>query len=65
MVIQTLNRNTQLAQDAIRLLARNLVADRNCDCESALATALITDPSAIPAETKKKLGPLIQKYIGK
>lgn len=63
MVIQTLNKNTSIAQEAIRNLARDLSKDRNCDCESTLATALITDPKVIPAGTKKKLDLLINKYI--
>ncbi|MBK9007895.1 MAG: S-methyl-5'-thioadenosine phosphorylase [Anaerolineales bacterium] len=63
MVIQTLNRNTSLAQEAIRALARNFTAERNCDCERALATALITRKDAIPAETRRKLDLLAHKYL--
>lgn len=63
MVIQTLNRNTSLAQEAIRALARNFTAERNCECERALSTALITRKDAIPAETRKKLGLLTHKYL--
>ena len=63
MVIQTLNKNTAIAQDAIRNLARSLGKERKCDCESALSTALITDPKVIPSETRQKLDLLIKKYI--
>ncbi|GAB4537744.1 MAG: S-methyl-5'-thioadenosine phosphorylase [Anaerolineales bacterium] len=63
MVIQTLNKNTHAAQQAIRNLARSLHAERKCECGNALAAALITHPSAIPAETKEKLRPLTGKYI--
>jgi len=41
MIIQTLNKNTQIAQAAIRNLARSLSAKRDCECENALASALI------------------------
>ena len=63
MVIQTLNKNTSIAQEAIRNIARSLRSERNCDCESALSTALITNPKVIPTETRKKLDLLVKKYI--
>jgi 5'-methylthioadenosine phosphorylase len=47
MVIQTLNKNTQIAQDAIHNLVRKLSPERNCQCGQALSTALITDPKVI------------------
>lgn len=63
MVIQTLNKNTQLAQEALRLLAKNLPEETPCACHNALANALITNPAAIPTETREKLNLLIRKYI--
>lgn len=63
MVIETLRQNTQTAQNAIRNLAANLNAPRSCECGSALASALITDPASIPASTKSKLKPLLEKYL--
>jgi len=63
MVIQTLNKNTALAQEAIRIMARNLKQERDCDCENALSTALITRPDVISAETRKKLDLLVKKYL--
>jgi len=63
MVIQTLHKNTTMAQEAIRILASNLKQARDCDCERALATALITDKDAVSAETRQKLDLLIHKYM--
>jgi 5'-methylthioadenosine phosphorylase len=63
MVIQTLNKNTQIAQDAIRNLVRRLKSERTCQCRQALASALITDPKVIPIETRNKLDLLIGKYF--
>jgi len=63
MVIQTLNKNTALAQEAVQVLARNLKHERHCDCSHALATALITHKDAIPPETRQKLDLLINKYL--
>ena len=63
MVIQTLNKNTAIAQEAVRILARQLKHERDCDCEHALATALITHKDVIPAETRQKLDLLVHKYL--
>lgn len=63
MVIQTLNKNTRTAQEAIRNLVRDFKTERDCACGQALATALITDPKVIPAKTRKKLNLLTGKYL--
>ena len=63
MVIQTLNKNTQKAQEAIHNLIRGLKEQRNCKCGEALATALITNPKVIPAETRQNLDLLVGKYM--
>jgi len=62
MVIQTLNKNTHIAQQAIHNLLQGLKPERSCQCGQALSTALITDPKVIPAETRKKLDLLVGKY---
>jgi len=63
MVIQTLNKNTQVAQETIHNLLRSLSDPRECECGQALSTALITHPEKIPVSTRNKLNLLIQKYI--
>lgn len=63
MVIRTLNQNTMIAQQAIQNLVGKLAEKPDCDCENALAAALITDPSVIPPETRKKLDLLVKKYL--
>jgi 5'-methylthioadenosine phosphorylase len=63
MVIQTLNKNTSLAQEAVRLLVKDLRPERNCDCKHALSTALITRKDAIPPATLQKLDLLVNKYL--
>jgi 5'-methylthioadenosine phosphorylase len=63
MVVQTLNKNTAIAQEAIRQLVRNLKPERNCDCSQALANAIITKREAISKDTRKKLDLLVKKYI--
>ena len=63
MVIRTLSQNTNSAQDAIRRLARDLRLERACECEHALADALITSGDRIPQGTREKLDPLVGKYL--
>lgn len=62
-VITVLNRNTQVATQAIANLAKHLRRERCCECEHALATALITQPACIPQETRLKLDLLVRKYL--
>jgi 5'-methylthioadenosine phosphorylase len=63
MVIQTLNKNTAIAQKALQVLAKSLNRQRQCDCGHALATALITRKDVVPPETRQKLDLLLHKYI--
>jgi 5'-methylthioadenosine phosphorylase len=63
MVIQTLHKNTAMAQEAVRLLAGAMKPERDCDCGHALATALITHKDVIPAKTRQKLDLLVNKYL--
>ena len=64
MVIQTLNKNTALAQESLRLLlAGDLDGTPTCACGKALSDALITNPAVIPADTRRKLDLLVGKYL--
>jgi 5'-methylthioadenosine phosphorylase len=63
MVIEILNRNTKIAQEAVHNLVSKLNPERLCDCEHALASALITDLDVIPPETRQRLGLLVDKYL--
>lgn len=64
MVIEILNRNTHIAQQAIKNLSVALAPERPCGCSRALADALITRRDAIPAETRQRLSLLVDKYLG-
>jgi 5'-methylthioadenosine phosphorylase len=62
-IIGNLNKNAENAQRAIREVVGSLDGERACKCGSALAHAIITDPKVIPAATKRRLAPIIGKYI--
>jgi 5'-methylthioadenosine phosphorylase len=66
MVIGNLSANVANAQRILQKVAQRIPADRSsltCGCASALATAIITDRSLIPAEVKERYSLLIGKYL--
>ena len=63
MVIEILNRNTAVAQQAVVNLLDQLKPERFCGCQHAMASALITNPEVIPPETRQRLSLLIDKYL--
>ena len=63
VVNRTLQKNTDLAQQAILELVQTLPDECHCDCSRALENAVITSPECIPPETLKKVELLIKKYI--
>jgi 5'-methylthioadenosine phosphorylase len=62
-IIDYLNRNAQNAQQIIRAAVRQMPEERNCKCGSALAHAIITDPTTVALKTKKRLALLVGKYL--
>ena len=62
-ILANLNRNTENGQRVIREAVRELPVERACKCGSALAHAIVTDRKMIPAAAKKRLAPIIGKYI--
>ena len=63
MVVDNLTRNAETAQTVVRAVVERLPADRTCECATALASAIITRPEAIPPETRQQLAPLVKKYL--
>ena len=63
MVIQNLTKNVGTAKKLIKEVAPKLSRERNCQCESALKYAIITDKKLIPNRIKKDLDIIIGKYI--
>ena len=63
MVIKVLLENTSVAQAVIRNFISVITPNPDCSCTSALESALITNKSYIPSETRKKMDLLIGKYI--
>jgi 5'-methylthioadenosine phosphorylase len=62
-IMENLSRNTANVQRVLQGVARALSGERTCKCGSALAHAILTDRKMIPAAAKKRLAPIIGKYI--
>jgi 5'-methylthioadenosine phosphorylase len=63
-IIENLNRNAENAQNVLREAVREMPRGRSkCKCADALKHAILTDPSKIPAATKKRLAPIAGKYL--
>ena len=63
MIVQNLMHNAETAQRVVKALVERLPADRTCGCATALASAIITRPEAVPAATRQKLAPIVGKYL--
>jgi len=63
-VMEVVQQNAATAQDVVRRILRKLPMERDCECSTALRSALITEPSRIPEQTRQDLALLIDKYLG-
>lgn len=63
LIVANLMQNARTAQQVIANAVERLPIERHCECARALATAIITRPSAMPAERRAILDPLIGKYL--
>ena len=63
LVIQTLHKNTEVAQKTILELVSQVGEPEPCPCQQALENAIISKHDVIPVETKKKLNLLVGKYL--
>jgi 5'-methylthioadenosine phosphorylase len=62
-VVAILGENASAARRTMREAVSRVPAERDCGCRRALAFAILTDRSAIPGETRRRLAPLIEKYL--
>jgi 5'-methylthioadenosine phosphorylase len=62
-ILSNLTRNAENVQRALTEAVRDLPEDRTCKCGSALAHAIVTDRKMIPAAAKKRLAPIVGKYL--
>ena len=63
VILKVQHQNIDAAKQIIKLAVSRIPPRRNCECATALKTAFVTDPAAMPAEQKKKLDLIIGKYL--
>jgi 5'-methylthioadenosine phosphorylase len=63
MIIANLTQNAKTAQQVIAGAVAMLPFERTCECASALKYAIITRPDAVPDDTRKRLAPIVGKYL--
>lgn len=63
MIVGHLLANASAAQRVIADTVGRLPVERRCACATALATAIITRPDAIPADLRQQLGIIVGKYV--
>jgi len=63
VILETQRGQTRKIREIIGLAVSRIPDQRQCECATALKTAIVTDPKLIPAAQKKKLKLIIGKYI--
>jgi 5'-methylthioadenosine phosphorylase len=64
-IVAVLNQNAEKAAKVVRAAVAAMPKERTCACATALQYAILTNPAAIPAETRERLDLLIGKYLKK
>jgi len=62
-IIATLSKNAENACAVVAHAVTKMPTERTCACGSALSHAIITDRTLVPADTRRRLGILIDKYF--
>jgi 5'-methylthioadenosine phosphorylase len=62
-LLKIVEENAGRARQIVGAVASRLPGERTCPCASALAQAIVTDRKRIPARTRARLGPIVDKYL--
>lgn len=63
VVVATMHRNLEIAQQAVAHAVEHLDPSRQCACHAALDNAIMTDPAAISPETRARLQPIVGRLL--
>ena len=63
MLIDNLQKNAVMAQQAIRRAVSAIAPERTCACADALKYAILTPPDRIPPEARKALDVIIGRHV--
>jgi 5'-methylthioadenosine phosphorylase len=62
-IVAVMHQNSRNAEKVVRAAVAALPKERTCGCGDAMKYAILTDKTTIPAETRQKLWPLLEKYL--
>ena len=62
-ILTNLSSNAAAAKAVLRAAVRRLPTPRDCECASALKSALVTRPELVPEHVKSELAPIVGKYM--
>jgi 5'-methylthioadenosine phosphorylase len=64
MVVENLHQNARAAREIIVEVGRSGdLPSRGCGCDDALGGAIVTEPGAIPDDTRRRLGIIADRYL--
>jgi 5'-methylthioadenosine phosphorylase len=63
MIVANLLRNVEVSRRAVRLALARLPDARECGCQDALRDAIITPMDHVPEGARRRLAPIIEKYL--
>ncbi len=63
MILAVLRENSAAARRAMREAVRRLDPRRSCGCRDAMRFSVLTDRGAIGTETKRRLDPVVGRYL--
>jgi 5'-methylthioadenosine phosphorylase len=62
-VVEYLRKNADTARKVVAAAVAAMPVERRCACADALSGAILTDPAAIPRETREKLKPILARHL--
>jgi 5'-methylthioadenosine phosphorylase len=62
-LLEVLRSNAELAQEVVAGVVGNLDLSRPCPWAGSLRHSIITDPGAVPEETRARLEPIVGRYL--
>ncbi len=62
-IVAVLHKNAENACSVVKHVVAGMPKEHSCKCNQALAMAIMTDRSKVPAETLERLRPIVGKYF--
>jgi 5'-methylthioadenosine phosphorylase len=63
LILANMRITVETAREILKRAIPDIPANPDCPCRSALASAIASDPSVVPGETRSQLAPLLSRYL--